>query len=299
MDEIGSGVVQKGQVDDMANAVRVTGLTKRYDDFTLDHVSFDVPRGCIVGLIGENGAGKSTVIKAILGMINRDDGEVFVFDREDMSPQDKEQVGVVFDDKGYPEMLSPRQIGRVLKGIYSGWDAGEYGRFLKEFSLPEDKKLKNFSKGMRMKLAIVAALSHRPELLILDEATSGLDPVMRDDILDILLDFMQEEEHSILVSSHITSDLEKVADYIVFIHQGQVVFAKPKDELLMQYGIIKCGAAQFDQLDKGEIISWRKQDYEWQALVSDRALAMRRYPKAVVTPATIDEIMLMYVKGER
>ncbi len=299
MDEIGSGVVQKGQVDDMANAVRVTGLTKRYDDFTLDHVSFDVPRGCIVGLIGENGAGKSTVIKAILGMINRDDGEVFVFDREDMSPQDKEQVGVVFDDKGYPEMLSPRQIGRVLKGIYSGWDAGEYGRFLKEFSLPEDKKLKNFSKGMRMKLAIAAALSHRPELLILDEATSGLDPVMRDDILDILLDFMQEEEHSILVSSHITSDLEKVADYIVFIHQGQVVFAKPKDELLMQYGIIKCGAAQFDQLDKGEIISWRKQDYEWQALVSDRALAMRRYPKAVVTPATIDEIMLMYVKGER
>ena len=290
--------MRKG-LDDMKNAVKVTGLTKRYDDFTLNHVSFDVPQGCIVGLIGENGAGKSTVIKAILGMINRDEGEVSLFEGGDITTQDKEQVGVVFDDKGYPEMLSPRQIGKVMKGIFSRWDAQSYGRFLKEFSLPADKKIKNFSKGMRMKLAIAAALSHQPRFLILDEATSGLDPVMRDDILDIFLDFMQVEEHSILVSSHITSDLEKAADYIVFIHQGQVIFSKPKDELLTQYGIIKCGAAQFDQLDKGDIISWRKQDYEWQALVSDRDLAMRRYPKAVVTPATIDEIMLMYVKGEQ
>lgn len=170
---------------------------------------------------------------------------------------------------------------------------------LKKFSLPADKQIKQFSKGMKMKLAITVALSHNSKLLILDEATSGLDPVIRDDILDMLLDFVQDEEHSILVSSHITSDLEKIADYIVFIHEGKVVFFKPKDELTEQYGIIKCGAAQFDALDKSDIIVYRKMDYEWQILVSDREEMQRKYPKAMVVPATIDEIMLLYVKGER
>ena len=283
----------------MANAFMVSGLTKTYQDFVLDHVSFNVPSGSIVGLIGENGAGKSTTINAALGLIQKEDGVVSILDREELDRDIKEQIGVVFDGSNYPEILSPRKLNRVMKNIYRTWDEQVYLRLLKQFSLPSDKQIKQFSKGMKMKLAISAALSHHSRLLILDEATSGLDPVVRDDILDMLLDFVQDEEHSILMSSHITSDLEKIADYIVFIHEGKVVFEKPKDELTEQYGIIKCGAAQFDALDKSDIISYRKMDYEWQILVSDRERMQKKYPKALVVPATIDEIMLLYVKGEK
>ena len=201
----------------MTNAFMVSGLTKTYQDFVLDHVSFTVPSGSIVGLIGENGAGKSTTINAALGLIQKEDGAVSDGDV-------KEQIGVVFDGSNYPEILSPRKLNRVMKNIYRTWDEQAYLRLLKQFSLPADKKIKQFSKGMKMKLAISVAFSHHSRLLILDEATSGLDPVVRDDILDMLLDFVQDEEHSILVSSHITSDLEKIADYIVFIHEGKVVF---------------------------------------------------------------------------
>ena len=195
-------------------------------------------------------------------------------------------------------VLSARKLNNVLKNIYSTWDENGYFSLLQKMSLPTDKKIKEFSKGMKMKLSIAVALSHHSKLLILDEATSGLDPIVRDDILDMFLDFVQDENNSILVSSHITSDLEKVADYIVFIHKGKVVFSKPKDELKYQYGIIKCGVAQFDAIDKEEIIAYRKLDYEWEVLVADRTAAHKKYPKAVIDPATIDEIMLLYVKGE-
>ena len=283
----------------MTNAFVVSGLTKTYQDFVLDHVSFTVPSGSIVGLIGENGAGKSTTINAALGLIQKEDGVVSILDSEELDGDVKEQIGVVFDGSNYPEILSPRKLNRVMKNIYRTWDEQAYLRLLKQFSLPVDKKIKQFSKGMKMKLAISVAFSHHSRLLVLDEATSGLDPVVRDDILDMLLDFVQDEEHSILVSSHITSDLEKIADYIVFIHEGKVVFEKPKDELTGWYGTIKCGAAQFDALDKSDIISYRKMDYEWQILVSDRERMQKKYPKALVVPATIDEIMLLYVKGEK
>ncbi len=283
----------------MTNAFMVSGLTKTYKDFVLDHVSFTVPSGSIVGLIGENGAGKSTTINAALGLIQKEDGVVSILDREELDGNVKEQIGVVFDGSNYPEILSPRKLNRVMKNIYKTWDEQVYLRLLKQFSLPADKQIKQFSKGMKMKLAISVAFSHHSRLLVLDEATSGLDPVVRDDILDMLLDFVQDEGHSILMSSHITSDLEKIADYIVFIHEGKVVFEKPKDELTEQYGIIKCGAAQFDALDKSDIISYRKMDYEWQILVSDRERMQKKYPKALVVPATIDEIMLLYVKGEK
>ena len=244
----------------MRNALTISGLTKTYQDFVLDHVSFTVPSGSIVGLIGENGAGKSTTINAALGLIQKEDGMVSVLGEENLNKDIKEQIGVVFDGSNYPEILSPRKLNRVMKNIYRSWDEQIYFRLLKQFSLPSDKQIKQFSKGMRMKLAITAAFSHHSRLLILDEATSGLDPVVRDDILDMLLDFVQDEEHSILVSSHITSDLEKIADYIVFIHEGKVVFERPKDELTEQYGILKCGAAQFDALAKSDIISYRKID---------------------------------------
>ena len=186
-----------------------------------------------------------------------------------------------------------------MKDIYHSWEEHTFLNLLKKFSLPTDKPIKQFSKGMKMKLAIAVALSHNSKLLILDEATSGLDPIIRDDILDILLDFAQDETHSILISSHITTDLEKIADYIVFIHEGQVVFSKLKDELIEQYGIIKCGAAQFEALDKLDIIVYRKMDYEWQGLVADRAALKKKYPKTLIDSASIDEIMLLYVKGER
>lgn len=281
------------------DALTITGLTKNYKDFVLDHVSFHVPKGTIVGLIGENGAGKSTTINAVLGLVKKESGKISILGKEEIDNAVHEQIGVVFDGSNYPEILSPRQINRVLKNIYRSWDEQIYYKLIRKFSLPIDKKIKQFSKGMKMKLAIAAALSHHPKLLILDEATSGLDPVIRDDILDMFLDFIQDEENSILVSSHITSDLEKVADYIVFIHEGKVVFFKPKDELIERYGIIKCGAAQFDAIDKKDIIAYRKQDYGWQILISDRHSAQKKYPKAMIVAATIDEIMLLYVKGEK
>ncbi len=283
----------------MANAFMISGLTKTYKDFVLDHVSFTVPGGSIVGLIGENGAGKSTTLNAALGLIQKEDGIVSILGSKELDGDIKEQIGVVFDGSNYPEILSPRKLNRVMKNIYKSWDEQTWFRLLKQFSLPIDKQIKQFSKGMKMKLAISAAFSHHSKLLILDEATSGLDPIARDDILDMLLDFVQDEEHSILISSHITSDLEKIADYIVFIHEGKVVFSKPKDELTEQYGMIKCGAAQFDALDKSDIIVYRKRDYEWQVLISDREKMQKKYPKTMIVPASVDEIMLLYVKGEK
>ena len=253
----------------------------------------------IMGLIGENGAGKSTTINAVLGLIQKEAGSICVLGKEQLDNEIKEQIGVVFDGNNYPEIFSTRKLNRVMKDIYHSWEEHTFLNLLKKFSLPADKPMKQFSKGMKMKLAIAVALSHNSKLLILDEATSGLDPIIRDDILDILLDFAQDETHSILISSHITTDLEKIADYIVFIHEGQVVFSKPKDELIERYGIIKCGAAQFEALDKLDIIAYRKMDYEWQALVADRAAMKKKYPKALIDSASIDEIMLLYIKGER
>lgn len=282
------------------NALTVSGLTKKYKEFSLSDVSFEVPQGAIVGLIGENGAGKSTTINAILGLTHKDAGEISIMGTpiEELTMDMKEKIGVVFDGTNFSEELTPKKLNKVLKGIYASWDEDFFISLLKKLSLPFQKKIKSFSKGMKAKLSIAVAFAHHPKLLILDEATSGLDPIVRDHILDMFLDFVQDEENSILVSSHITTDLEKVADYIVFIHEGQLIFSKPKDELLEHYGIVKCGAAQFEALNQQDIIAYRKQDYEWQVLVSDRQSAEKKYPKAMVIPATIDEIMLLYVKGE-
>lgn len=282
------------------NALTVSGLTKQYGAFTLSDISFEVPQGTIAGLIGENGAGKSTTLHAILGLIRKDRGEISVLGSpiEELQPEVRENIGVVFDGTNFSEELTPRKLNKVLKGIYRSWDEDYFFDLLNKLSLPAAKKIKSFSKGMKAKLSLAAAFAHHPKLLILDEATSGLDPIVRDGILDMFLDFVQDEENSILVSSHITSDLEKVADYIIFIHEGRLIFSKPKDELLESYGIVKCGAAQFDRIEKQDIVAYRKQDYEWQVLVADRNSAQKKYPKAMVIPASIDEIMLLYVKGE-
>ena len=284
----------------MDNILEVRNLTKQYADFTLDHVSFSIPKGTIMGLIGENGAGKSTTINAILDLIHKDDGTVTFWGQElSSAKQLKEDIGVVFDGINFYETLTAAKVGKISQTAYKQWDDRLYREYLNRFQLPTDKEIKTFSKGMKMKLCIAVALSHRPKLLILDEATSGLDPVMRDDILDVFLEFVQDEEHSILISSHITTDLEKVADSITFIHHGKVLFCKAKDELLYHYGIIRCGAAIFDEIYKSEILAYRKEDYQWNVLVADKEKARRRYKNAVVDDAAIDDILLLYVKGER
>ncbi len=282
------------------NILEIHNLSKDYGDFVLDRVSFSLPRGVIMGLIGENGAGKSTTINCILNEMQKNSGEVLIFGKDHISDEIeiKSKLGVVFDENHFPDIFTPTEIGKYMSGIYSGWEWVTYRQFLEKFELPKDKKIKDFSKGMKVKIAFAVALSHKAELLILDEATSGLDPIIRDDVLDMLIDFVQDENHSVLVSSHITSDLEKVADYITFLHKGKVIFSHEKDDLVDNYGIVNCGAAIFDTLDKTEIIAYRKEDYQYKVLVRNRSKAAKDCPKAIVSPATIEEIMLFYVKGE-
>lgn len=284
----------------MEAALQVIDLTKTYPGFKLDHVSFTLPQGAVMGLIGENGAGKSTTIKAILDLIRKDDGTVTFWGRKlSESKQLKEDIGVVFGQGNFYETLTPTQIGSISAAAYTQWDQATYEGYLTRFQLPKDKVLKTFSNGMRTKLGIAVALSHHPKLLILDEATSGLDPVVREDILDVFWEFVQEEHHSILMSSHITSDLEKIADCITFLHQGKLLFCKPKDELRYRYGVLRCGEAQFKRLDSSEILVYRKEPCQIDVLVADKEAARRRHPDMVVDDATIDDILLLYVKGER
>lgn len=280
-------------------ALKLTNITKKYDDFILDNVSFNVPKGNIVGLIGENGAGKSTTLNSILDIIERDSGDVFILDSEKnkISNATREKIGVVFDGNNFPEDLTPQKLNNVLKAIYSNWEEQKFYELLEKFSLPKNKKIKKFSKGMKMKLSISVALSHKAQLLILDEATSGLDPVVRDDILDILLDFVQEENNSILMSSHITSDLEKIADYIIFIHKGKVIFEETKDNLIYNYGIMKCKLKEFNDIEKKDIIRYRKMDYGYEILIKNKKELEKKYPNVIMDNIKIEDIMLMYVKG--
>lgn len=281
-------------------SLKVENLTKKYDDFLLDKVSFYVPKGNIVGLIGENGAGKSTTINTMLDIIERDSGDIYILDSEKnkVNNEIREKIGVVFDGNNFPEDLTPQKLNNVLTRIYKNWEDKTFFEYIEKFNLPKTKKIKNFSKGMKMKLSISVALSHNAELLILDEATSGLDPIVRDDILDILLEFVQDENKSILISSHITSDLEKVADYIVFIHKGKVIFEETKDNLIYDYGIMKCKTKEFDSVEKKDIIRFRKMDYGYEILIKNKNEMERKYPNFVMDNIKIEDIMLMYVKGE-
>lgn len=283
------------------NAIECRDLTKAYRGFTLDHLTFSLPAGCILGLVGENGAGKSTTLKLLMNAISRDEGQVSLLGVDNQSPeflQTKQDIGVVLDEACLPEVITPRETGKLMALTYTRWDQGLYEQYLARFALPKDKKFKELSRGMKMKLAIAAALSHGAKLLLLDEATSGLDPIVRDEVLDLLLDFVQNERHAVLVSSHITSDLEKVADYITFLHQGKLVFTLEKDLLVDQYGVLHCGAAVFDTLDPADILAWRREAYQYKVLVRDRYQAEKKYPQALVSPAAIEDTMLFYVKGE-
>lgn len=285
----------------MKNVIEINNLNKNYSSFQLKDVSFSVPSGSIVGFVGENGAGKTTTIKLILNEIRRDSGSIRIFGMDNIQDERKikEKVGVVFDESYFHGEFKSGDISNILKRVFHTWDEPLYQHYLNQFKLPKDKIIKEYSKGMTMKLSIASALAHKPHLLILDEATSGLDPIIRSDILDILLDFMQDESHAILFSSHITSDLEKIADYITFIHEGKIVFDRSKDDLIDRCGILKCGASDFAKVDKKDLVRWRKNELGYEALVMDREANRRKYSGLVVDNASIDEIMLLYVKGEK
>lgn len=279
------------------NNVSVRHLTKKYKDFTLEDVSFDVPAGCVVGFIGENGAGKSTTIKSILGLVNPDGGKIQVFgkDAAALSKKEKNAIGAVLGENCLPENLTLRDVSAVMRLIFAGWNEQSFFAYAEKFSLPEDKKIRNFSRGMQQKAALAVALSHGAELLVLDEPTSGLDPVARDEILGFLYDFMQEERRSVLISSHIVTDLEKLCDYIVFIHGGKIVFAEEKDALRERYGIFRGSAEQVAALGKDAVAAYIRGDFGLSALV-DRQKAGAG---VALDRAGLEDIMLYYARGER
>ena len=276
------------------NALEIKNLTKFYPGFTLDNLSLTLPSGCILGLIGENGAGKSTTIKLILDMIHKDSGTITILgqDNADNLRLTKEDIGVVMDEVGIPECLTPKQVGKVMRHTFRNWNADEYERLLRKFSLPDNKPFKDFSRGMKMKLGIAIALSHEAKLLILDEATSGLDPVVRDEVVELFLDFTRNEEHSILISSHIVSDLEKLCDYVAFLHKGKLLLCEEKDLLLARYGILHCTSQQFLTLDPRSIRYKKETPYGVQAMVLRDAV-----PEGLtVSPISIEELFVFMVK---
>lgn len=270
-------------------------------NFKLDNLTFSLPYGSILGFVGENGAGKTTTIGCILNTIRKDSGIVKLFGQE-MQDEDtalRERIGVVYDGDNFPGFWTAKQLSQVMSGFYSRWDHALFQKYLQDFGLPETQKIKQFSRGMTMKLAIAAALSHHPQLLILDEATSGLDPIMRDEMLDVFLDFVQEEDHSILLSSHITSDLEKVADHIAIIHNGRLILSASKDDLIYRYAVLRCKESQFQTLDPADVIVYRKRDFQIDVLVTDGKAVEKKYKDIVIDHVSIDEIMLLLVKGEK
>ena len=274
------------------NALELRGLTKHYGGFTLDHLDLTLPQGCIMGLVGENGAGKTTAIKLILGMIRRDGGTVRVFGEEIASV--KEEIGVVLDQAGIPSGLNARQVGRVMADIYRNWDQAEYERLIRKLRLPEDKAFKELSQGMKMKLGIAVALAHHPKLLILDEATNGLDPVVRDEVVQMFSEFTRDEDHAVLISTHIVSDLEKICDYIAFIHEGRLMICEEKDALKERYGVIRCTAEELAAMDPEAVLGRKESPYGIEAVVRREAV-----PGMTVSPVELEQLFICMVKEGR
>lgn len=279
----------------MTYAIEVTNLRKKFPEFQLIDVDFKLPTGTIMGFVGENGAGKTTTIKCILDLLHKDSGEIKIFgqDVKEHGPSIKDQIGVVFDDIYFPDTLNAKQIGAILEELFSTWDEEYYVDLLKRLKIPVKKPIKKLSRGMKMKLSIATSLAHHPKLLILDEPTSGLDPIVRDEILDIFMDFMQDENNSILFSTHITSDLEKIADYITFIHEGEIIFSKNKDDLLFDYGIWKGTLEEAQELPEEAKIRMKKNAFGVEILVN-RKQASHAFQ---LEKPSIEDIMLFFVKG--
>ena len=288
-------------LENYENAIEIRDLTVKYDGFTLDHINFDVAKGSIMGFIGQNGAGKTTTIKSLLNIIKRDEGSIKMLGLDNIKDEYaiKEQLSAVFDELPFDDQLNAKDLNFILRDVYREWDSNLYKGYLDRFGLPMKKKFGDFSKGMKMKLQIAAALSHNAKLLVMDEATTGLDPVVRNECLDIFLEYLQDESHSILMSSHITSDLEKVADSVTFINKGKILLTGYKDDVLETHGVIKCKKADYKEIEPADIVSARITDYGAEIMVSDKTMCRNKYSGLVLDNTTLEEIMLYYVNAEK
>lgn len=283
----------------MVNVIELKNVSKRYKSgFELKNIDLKVKKGVITGFIGENGAGKTTVIKLILNILKVDNGSIKIFGK-DIYEFDKENIGVVLDNMFFPDTLNAKDLNVIFKEVYKDWDENLYNSYLEDFRIPIKSKIKELSKGMKKKLEIATALSHKPKLLLLDEPTSGLDPVIRNEILDIFLDFIQNEENSIFLSTHITSDLDRIADDIIFIDDGDILLEERKDKIINNYGVLKCNIEDIDKLDRSDILSKKKTKYFFEILVDDKDLMRKKYPNFVVDNITLEELMVLMIKGER
>ena len=279
------------------NALELQGLCRSLGDFTLGPLDLVLPRGCVMGLVGENGAGKSTTMKLILGMLRPDAGRISILGREDAGQlrELKEELGVVLDEVGLPECLTIGAVGKVMAGTFRRWDECAYQGYLRRFALPGNKPFREFSRGMKMKLGIAVALSHHPKLLLLDEATSGLDPVVRDEVVDLLGEFTRDEDHAVLLSSHIVSDLEKLCDYIAFLHRGQLLLCEEKDRLKERYGVLRCTRATLTALNPAAVLGKRESPYGVEAIVE-----RNRVPAGLeLGPVDLEDLFIVMAKGER
>jgi ABC-2 type transport system ATP-binding protein len=283
------------------NVIEFKNVVKDYGDFKLDSISFVVPEGSVCGFIGQNGAGKTTAISLLLDLIRRDAGEVYLFGEpvDEKHAYLREDVGVVFDEMGFHEFLTPKQINVIMKNAYKNWDENEFFNNLKKFSLPSNKSCGAFSRGMRMKLQIAAALSHNAKLLVMDEPTSGLDPIVRNEIMQIFREYEMQEDHTILLSSHITGDLEKIADEVVFIDGGRIVLAGNKDEILEKHALLRCSNEYAGGISKSVVVYSQPGAYGTEILVNDADACRKLYPDAVIENATLEEIMIYYVNKSK
>ncbi|MGN0164766.1 MAG: ABC transporter ATP-binding protein [Lachnospiraceae bacterium] len=279
------------------NVLELKNVTKDYGDFKLDNVSITVPKGCICGFIGQNGAGKTTTIQLILDIIKKDSGDIKVFGKtmDKDAIEIKEKIGVVFDEMGFHDFLTPKEINTIMKNVYSGWNSEKFFNFLKRFGLPAGKKCGKFSRGMRMKLQIAVALSHDAEFLVMDEPTSGLDPIVRNEMLQIFQEYVMEENHSILLSSHITGDLERIADNVIFINKGRIILQGNKDEILENHGLLKCRKHEVECIDQKYIVAKRPSSFCTEVLVTDKEECMRKYTDMTMEQPSLEEIMIFYV----
>lgn len=288
-------------MSDYQNAIEIRDLTKKYDGFTLDHISFDVPKGSIMGFIGQNGAGKSTTIKALLNVIKIDGGSVKLLGKDHLQYEHevKEDIAAVFDELPFHEDFKTKNINIMFRGLYKNWDEEKFSEYLDRFQLPRNKKIGKFSKGMKMKLQIATALSHGAKLLIMDEATTGLDPVVRNEILDIFREYLNDDNNSILMSSHITSDLDKIADCVTFIDKGKLLLTGYKDDILESHGLMKCSKEDYEKIDAEDVVSVRIGDYCTDVMVADRQLCKKKYPDILMEKTNLEEIMLFYVNKDK
>lgn len=284
------------------NAIEIKNITKEYDTkFKLGEINLNIPSGQISGLIGENGAGKTTLIKLILNIIKPTTGNIKIFNKDYLKDENlvKEDIGIVLDNMFLPEILNPKDINLIMKDIYKKWDSSLYFSYLDRFQIPLDKQIKTFSKGMRKKLEIATALSHSPKLLILDEPTSGLDPVIRNEVVEIFLDFIKDEEHTILLSTHITTDLEHIADTIIFINEGKILLEDTKDNIIDNYGILKCNIDDFSKIDKQDILSFKKNKYDYHILINNKSKLKKKYKDYIIDKITLEDLMILMIKGEK